>query len=214
MSRNKKRKDRAPTRIYHEQALAVVPEPPITHVNTQVLHDKNASVVNVQLAKRTHNHFDPPEYEYKASGSAKREPGDVRDDATGELLALSRAFQDLSRQLEREAGKRVRVAAKAQQAHVERVTAKWEKARTPARHRTFEEWQEIQARAAEAQSRLTQAERNRQLAKNLGLSPVATEFFGRLSSLFSVPPFTDTPPAPRAYTPRHADGKRPDGLPE
>jgi hypothetical protein len=190
MSRNKKRKDRAPTRIYHEQALAVVPEPPITHVNTQVLHDKNASVVNVQLAKRTHNHFDPPEYEYKASGSAKRERGDVHDETTGELLALSRAFLDLSRQLEGEARKRVRTAAEAEDARKRRTLKKVLRAAEPQRHRTLEEWQEIQ--------------RDRQQAQNLDYGPVATEFFGRL------PAHPDHDSA-RAYTPRHADGKHPDG---
>jgi hypothetical protein len=210
MSGNKNRKNNGKVSP-HEQALAVVPEPPITHVNTQVLHDKNASVVNVQLAKRTHNHFDPPEYEYKASGSAKRERGDVHDETTGELLALSRAFLDLSRQLEGEARKRVRTAAEAEDARKRRTLKKVLRAAEPQRHRTLEEWQEIQRDRQQAAHAL--------LAQSLGLGPVAMEFFGRLSSVSSALP--GLPPLPAlpadgavAYTPRHADGRRPDGMPQ
>src|ERR1700733_6164918 len=77
--------------------------PPFAHVNVQVLHDRNASVANVQVVKRTTRHYEPPEYEYQGSGSAKREKGDVHDETTGELLALARAFEALSRQLRHDA---------------------------------------------------------------------------------------------------------------
>lgn len=218
MSRTKSRKSNGKVRP-HEQvqytlappmpvmpSLPSYPVPPAPHVSVQVLHDRNASVANVQLVKRTAEYFEPPLWEKNASGSAKREPGDVHDEGTAELFALSRAFLDLSRQLESEARKRVRAAAEAEDARKERIAEKHEKLVSSPHHRTFEEWQEIKERAADAQSRLTQAQRNAQLAQNLGLGPVAVEFLGRLSSVFTIPPLPALPEnGETAYAPRHGD---------
>jgi hypothetical protein len=162
----------APTRIFR----APVPQPfirasapfpyPSPCVQVRVLHDRNASVANVSLARRTAAQCDPPEYEYKASGAAKREPKDVSDDGIGELLALARAFEDLSRQLQREAGRRVRKSVKAENEKQERRAAKRAKrakAAAPPVHRTLAEWEEIQ--------RGRQQAANAVMAGNLGLTP-------------------------------------------
>jgi hypothetical protein len=149
-------------------ALSRIPYVP--YVSIQVLHDRNASVVNAQLAKGTG--LEPPEYAYKASGSAKREHGDVHDETTAEMLALARALQDLSRQLLRDARKRVRASAEAQAAERERTAAKRMKAACPVPRRTLEEWEEIQERAVRAQRKTAEyyAEQERQRVANAGLA--------------------------------------------
>jgi hypothetical protein len=233
MSRNRNRRhgqngcheQSAPTRVFQypvPQPFIPAPPYPSAHVSVQVLHDRNASVANVSLAKRTAAQYDPPAYEYEASGAAKREPKDVRDDDIGELLALARAFGDLSRQLQREAARKVKASAKAENENHERLAAKRAKAATPPVHRTFAEWLEIQARAQVAKNAVM-AE-NAVMAKNLGLTP---EYDGddagfSLSALVAVPrPAADGRMAVTLADEiaegggRHRkSGQRPDGLPQ
>jgi hypothetical protein len=138
----------APPPVFHAA-------PPVPYVSVRVLHDKNASVANVSAVKPGDR---LPGYDYKASGSAKREKGDVHDEVTGELLALARAFEDLSRQLRRDAAKRVKASSKAVADERRRVSAKRAKARELPVHRTLAEWEEIQARAQAAQRAVMMAE--------------------------------------------------------
>lgn len=150
VSKNKRHpKQPIPANYYAPQPVpAFFPAPPILPaapmVTTQALHDKNASVVNVQVAKRSAEQYYPALYEFKASGSSKREQGDVHDEEIGELIAAARAFQSLSRQLMSEATKRVNASTKAQWAAAERARQKREAAKKPIKRRSKAEWEKMQ----------------------------------------------------------------------
>jgi len=133
-------------------------------VGVQALHDKNASVVNLQLDKYGL-------YAFKASGSAKREQGDVHDETIGELIAAARAFQSLSRQLMSEATKRVNASTKAQAAAKQRAQEKREAAKRPVKRRTREEWERLQ------KERRTRAKALGLDELAVGLGPVSTDLW-------------------------------------
>jgi hypothetical protein len=130
------------------------PYPPLlppgysTGVNFSAMHDKNASVVNVVVTSRPFDYSQPVRFEFKASGSSKREQGDVHDEEIGELIAAARAFQSLSRQLMSEATKRVNASTKAQAAAKQRAQEKREAAKRPVKRRTRREWEELQKKQA------------------------------------------------------------------
>jgi hypothetical protein len=79
---------------------------PAPSVTLSVLGSKNATVARAQLTKPTKDWLGQ-EYQFEAAESAKREQGDVFDPKIGEMLAVARALQRLSRQLFSEANKQV-----------------------------------------------------------------------------------------------------------
>lgn len=64
----------------------------------QLLQDRNATVAKVTLVQRS-TYNGPVDFEFAVTGSSKREQGDKFNARTGELLALSRAYLKLSRDL-------------------------------------------------------------------------------------------------------------------
>jgi hypothetical protein len=89
-----------------------IPQPPVVSFDAQpdvkmdpwhyasstVLQDRNATVAKVTLVQRS-DYSGPADFEFVATGSSKREQGDKFNARTGELLALSRAYLRLSRDL-------------------------------------------------------------------------------------------------------------------
>jgi hypothetical protein len=71
---------------------------PWHYANSTILQDRNATVAKVTLVQRS-DYNGPADFEFVATGSSKREHGDKFNARTGELLALSRAYLHLSRQL-------------------------------------------------------------------------------------------------------------------
>jgi hypothetical protein len=143
---------------------ASYPYPPANFgpsVSAQVLQDKNASVAKVTITKVT-NLAKGPDYQIEVTGSAKREHGDRHDPVTGEMLALARALQSAARQLNSAAGARVTQAMEEQRAAEAAKAAAKEKAKTPPRKRTREEWEAILEKRSQ--------EGAEQIARNLGLS--------------------------------------------
>jgi hypothetical protein len=118
-----------------------------------VLHDKNASVANVEFSRHDADQYYPAVYEFKTSGSSKREQGDVYDETIGELIASARAFQSLARQLMSEATKRVNASTAAQAEAKRRAEQKREAAKKPIKRRTKREWEEIQKRRAQLEAK-------------------------------------------------------------
>jgi hypothetical protein len=114
-------------------------------VSVQVLGAKNATVAKVTVTKPTRD-WSGQEYRFEVRESSKREQGDVSDAETGELLALARAFQRLSRQLFSEANKRVKAGVAAQDAAREEAYRKAREPKQPVKRRTREEWEAIQQR--------------------------------------------------------------------
>jgi hypothetical protein len=130
--------------------LAYPPVPqyidPVPVVAVHVLGAKNATVAKVTVSKyRYDGQGGREEYKFTAAESSKREQGDVFDAETGELLALARAFQRLSRDLASEANKRVKASTEAQEAARKAAEEKRAKTGTPA-GRTKEEWEAMQER--------------------------------------------------------------------
>lgn len=66
--------------------------------NMLVLQDRNATVAQVGLTFR-----DPSDDGLLATGSSKREPGEVYDPEVGRDLAIARALKNLSYQVEKQA---------------------------------------------------------------------------------------------------------------
>jgi Domain of unknown function (DUF1876) len=126
-------------------------------VGIQVLHDKNASVVNLQLDKYG-------TYSFRSSGSSKREQGDVHDEVIGELIASARAYQSLARQLMSEATKRVNASTAAQEEARRRAQEKREAAKRPVKRRSKREWEDMQKRRAKEEAAKVAAE----VANDLG----------------------------------------------
>jgi hypothetical protein len=134
-------------------AAPLLPAGYATGVNFSAMHDKNASVVNVVITSRPFDYSQPVRYEFKASGSSKREQGDVHDEEIGELIAAARAFQSLSRQLMSEATKRVTASTKAQWAAAERARQKREAAKKPVKRRTKAEWEKLEKDRVQRETR-------------------------------------------------------------
>ena len=164
MPRNRNRRDRyvPPPEAYAPVSMPV-PAPvflPQVSVGVQTLGSKNATVARVTLTRPGEDCWSAPVYQFEASESAKREQGDKYDPQTGELLALSRAFTRLGRQMASEANKRVQAMVdEKNQASLNRLM-KAHKA--PVHRRTREEWEQIQAQRGQAGAE--------QIAANLGLT--------------------------------------------
>lgn len=126
-----------------------VPYDPGPAVQIQVLGSKNATVAKVKLSK-TRWGGGPPEvqYEFEVAEAAKREQGDVSDPRTGEVLALARAFQRLSRELFTEGNRRVKASSEAQAQADRAAILRREAVRRPVRRRTKEEWDAMQQQKA------------------------------------------------------------------
>lgn len=106
------------------------------------LLDKNASVAHAQVNKWSSDFNAPARYNFKVSGSSKREQGDVYDEDTGEILALAKAFQKLSQEMFSEASRRVEVlAAEQEKALVRSAERKLRKSQPPKPGRPREEWE-------------------------------------------------------------------------
>jgi hypothetical protein len=89
----------APVPVVYE-----APEPrrvdPYQHTTSQILQDRNATVAKVSISQLSSYDFGvDPDFSFIATGASKREHGDKFNARTGELLALSRAYLHLSRQL-------------------------------------------------------------------------------------------------------------------
>jgi hypothetical protein len=121
-------------------------------VTISVLGSKNSTVARAVVTKPTKD-WSGQEYVFEAAESSKREQGDVFDPVTGELLALARVFQRLSRQLFSEGSKRVKVSTEAQEAALIEAGRKKHAAVTPVKRRTREEWEAMQAVQRELESR-------------------------------------------------------------
>jgi hypothetical protein len=73
---------------------------PYQNTSAQLLQDRNATVARVSVNQSSSFEFGtPPDFSFTATGSSKREQGDRFNARTGELLSLSRAYLNLSRQL-------------------------------------------------------------------------------------------------------------------
>ena len=141
---------------------ALVPQPPVlayppmpyapkANVHVEVLGAKNATVAKVTLSRHADWTASSEVYRFEAAEASKREQGDVSDSEIGELLALGRAFQRLSRDLFREGHKRVRKASEARAAAEEAAEAKARHLPVEVHRRTREEWEEIQQKRYAAQ---------------------------------------------------------------
>lgn len=92
---------------YPQQPAYPVPAPPDTYsVSITVLVGRDATVAKAVYAS-VYNTGST----VSATGTAKREPGDLPDTETGRLLATSRALQSLAGKLRKQADGRVRSAA-------------------------------------------------------------------------------------------------------
>jgi Domain of unknown function (DUF1876) len=134
-------------------AAPVFPGSAYRGAQINVLHDKNASVTNVEFSRHDADQYYPAIYEFKASGSSKREQGDVYDETIGELIASARAFQSLSRQLMSEATRRVNESTKAQWEAQRRAQEKREAAKRPVKRRTRKEWEKMQEERAKLEAK-------------------------------------------------------------
>ncbi len=122
---------------------------PVPVVTLSVLGAKNATVAKAHLSKyRWDGQGGEMLYEFTAADSSKREQGDQYDAETGELLALARTLQRLSRDLFSEADKRVKAAALEQERLEAERERKAEEAKKPVKRRTREEWEALQATPA------------------------------------------------------------------
>jgi hypothetical protein len=89
----------------YAQPVAAYPQPqkladPYQQASARILQDRNATVAKVSVDQTSSFDFGtPPDFSFIATGSSKREQGDRFNPRTGELLALSRAYLNLSRQL-------------------------------------------------------------------------------------------------------------------
>ena len=159
MARGKHRRPEHQKYVYQDYIQAPPPVaayPPVPYepkpvVNIDVLGAKNATVARVTLAKHKDWTAAGTVFKFEAAESAKREQGDVSDPLTGELLALGRAFQRLSRDLFREGHKRVRKAAEEKAAAEEAAEAKARHLPVEVHRRTREEWEAIQQQRYEKQ---------------------------------------------------------------
>jgi hypothetical protein len=83
-------------------------------ISIHVLSDHSATVVKV-----TYSNIYDTSLPVHATGSAKREPGDLHDPETARLLATSRALEVLAARLRRKAGSRIRSADAIRRHHKE-----------------------------------------------------------------------------------------------
>lgn len=89
--------------VYAPPAVSFVAQPdvktdPWHFAAATILQDRNATVAKVTLVQRS-GYNGPADFEFAVTGSSKREKGDKFNARTGELLALSRAYLKLSRDL-------------------------------------------------------------------------------------------------------------------
>lgn len=89
--------------VYAPPAVSFVAQPdvetdPWHYAAATILQDRNATVAKVTLVQRS-GYNGPADFEFAVTGSSKREKGDKFNARTGELLALSRAYLKLSRDL-------------------------------------------------------------------------------------------------------------------
>lgn len=140
---------------WQDQVLTYAPPPvapppyePKPFLNVEVLGSKNSTVAKVTLARHADWNAGSTVYRFEAADSSKREQGDVFDPVTGEMLALGRALQRISRELFSEANKRVKVSTEAQLKARQAAYDKARAAKKPVHRRTKEEWDEIQRQRA------------------------------------------------------------------
>ena len=155
MARGKHRRPVAPQPFWAPPPVLAYPAPPLPSpapsVTISVLGSKNSTVARAVVTKLTKD-WSGQEYVFEAAESSKREQGDVFDPVTGELLALARTFQRLSRQLFSEGSRRVKASTEAQEAARKASEEKRSKTGTPT-GRTKEEWDAIQRERAEMAAR-------------------------------------------------------------
>lgn len=87
--------------VYAPPVLVATPPQkldPWHYSDARLLQDRNATVAKVQVVQRS-SYDGAADFEFTATGSSKRERGDKFNPRTGELLALSRAYLKLSREL-------------------------------------------------------------------------------------------------------------------
>jgi uncharacterized protein (DUF3084 family) len=125
-------------------------------LSASALQDKNASVAKVSVTKIT-DYSKGADYAFEATGSAKREQGDVYDPLTGEMLAMSRALQSAARQLQSEANKRVAKAMEDKAAAEKAAAEAKERAKTPPKKRTKAEWEAMVKRGVQEHRRKLKA---------------------------------------------------------
>jgi Rv2632c-like len=115
------RKAERPVQAVQYQVPAPVPSVPYTPFPSQlpstyrstsatVMGNGDATVAQVGYSLQAGDPHDPylPPKTFTGSGASKRERGDDHDPVTGELLAVARAYQELSARLFREARGRVK----------------------------------------------------------------------------------------------------------
>lgn len=160
MGKHSRRGARARAQFHPGQALVPAyppyPQPPMPYapkaqVNVEVLGAKNATVAKLTLSRHADWTASSEVYRFEAAEASKREQGDVSDAEIGELLALGRAFQRLSRDLFREGHKRVRKASEARAAAEVAARAKRLGPPKVVQHRPLEEWEKIQQQRYENQ---------------------------------------------------------------
>lgn len=160
MGKHSRRGARARAQFHPGQALVPAyppyPQPPMpfapkAQVNVEVLGAKNATVAKLTLSRHADWTATSEVYRFEAAEASKREQGDVSDAEIGELLALGRAFQRLSRDLFREGHKRVRKATEARAAAEEAARVKKMMPPKVVQHRPLEEWEKIQQQRYESQ---------------------------------------------------------------
>lgn len=132
--------------VYPEWSQVPAPLVPRAVTEAHTLQDKNATVAKVSVRKQdwSNEHGLSATYAFEATGSAKREQGDRFDPVTGELLALARAYERLSRQVQAEAAKRVnRLTYEQDQADRAKLMKRLTSPK-PVHRRTREEWEAMQ----------------------------------------------------------------------
>lgn len=157
MTRRKRPQPLAPQPVPPAYPVMQAPMLPVAYperdaqpfVYIQTLQSKNASVANVSVSKPPLTWDQPPAWQFKSDGSAKREQGDRFDKETGEMLSVGRALVDAGEQMVREAARRVQASVEQQAAEREKAAERREHKARPVRHRTLKEWEALQARREE-----------------------------------------------------------------
>jgi hypothetical protein len=188
--RRRKRRPIAPdySNLVAPAPVPYTPYPPMIPFNDpprasiQVLRDKNATVANVVVSQVT-DYTKGPDYQVETSGSTKREQGDRYDQRAGDLMAIGRALRNAGNEMISEANKRVQDIVEDQAEERRRAAERRENKSKPVKRRTRAEW--------EAMQRAEQQERNREMARKLGMAP-ATEW-GSYSSVAHVMPAASDP---------------------
>ena len=86
--------------VYAPPTIGYAPPAPYQGASAAIMQDRNATVAKVSVNQNSSYNFgSAPDFAFTATGSSKREQGDRFNARTGELLALSRAYLNLSRKL-------------------------------------------------------------------------------------------------------------------